>query len=102
MPLPLLMSLSISAFLCLSPATALTHLLPCQAFESKYDAVGEQQGDHTKLAALHEDLKPFLLRRVKKDVEKSLPAKVSRAGSILELRSANACCFRWSGSFAWT
>ncbi|EDQ91793.1 uncharacterized protein MONBRDRAFT_689, partial [Monosiga brevicollis MX1] len=35
-------------------------------------------GDHTRLKRLHDDLKPYLLRRVKKDVEKSLPAKVER------------------------
>ena len=34
------------------------------------------QGDSRTLSALHDQLQPFLLRRVKKDVEKSLPAKV--------------------------
>ena len=29
-------------------------------------------------STLHKELEPFLLRRVKKDVEKSLPAKVLR------------------------
>ena len=28
------------------------------------------------MSSLHQQLQPFLLRRVKKDVEKSLPAKV--------------------------
>lgn len=32
--------------------------------------------DKTGFAQLHKELEPFLLRRVKKDVEKSLPAKV--------------------------
>lgn len=32
--------------------------------------------DRTGFTALHKQLEPFLLRRVKKDVEKSLPAKV--------------------------
>lgn len=32
--------------------------------------------DHKAIASLHRKLEPFLLRRVKKDVEKSLPAKV--------------------------
>lgn len=41
-------------------------------FEDKYTAAGEKSG----YAALHKELEPFLLRRVKKDVEKSLPAKV--------------------------
>ena len=33
--------------------------------------------DREGLQKLHRDLEPYLLRRVKKDVEKSLPAKVS-------------------------
>ena len=40
-------------------------------FESEY-SVSDKEG----LQKLHRDLEPFLLRRVKKDVEKSLPAKV--------------------------
>lgn len=32
--------------------------------------------DHKGISALHKKLEPFLLRRVKKDVEKSLPPKV--------------------------
>lgn len=32
--------------------------------------------DHKGISALHKKLEPYLLRRVKKDVEKSLPAKV--------------------------
>ncbi len=34
--------------------------------------------DKKTYASLHEQLEPFLLRRVKKDVEKSLPAKVEQ------------------------
>ncbi|VDK67509.1 unnamed protein product [Anisakis simplex] len=34
--------------------------------------------DHRAIASLHRKLEPFLLRRVKKDVEKSLPAKVEQ------------------------
>ncbi|XP_071486143.1 chromodomain-helicase-DNA-binding protein 1-like [Diadema antillarum] len=36
------------------------------------------QADKNGYASLHQELEPFLLRRVKKDVEKSLPAKVER------------------------
>lgn len=34
--------------------------------------------DHEGIAVLHKKLEPYLLRRVKKDVEKSLPAKVTQ------------------------
>ncbi len=40
-------------------------------FEATHSAA-----DKTGFAQLHKELEPFLLRRVKKDVEKSLPAKV--------------------------
>jgi len=43
----------------------------CADFESEYGA-----GDEASLTKLHQQLEPYLLRRVKKDVEKSLPAKV--------------------------
>lgn len=42
-------------------------------FESEY-SVSDKEG----LQKLHRDLEPYLLRRVKKDVEKSLPAKVEQ------------------------
>ncbi len=48
-----------------------------EEFESKHHAYGE--GDTGSLSSLHQQLQPFLLRRVKKDVEKSLPAKVRLA-----------------------
>ena len=35
-----------------------------------------QEEKHSGFSTLHKELEPFLLRRVKKDVEKSLPAKV--------------------------
>ena len=41
-------------------------------FEEKYSSQ-----DKTGFSGLHKQLEPFLLRRVKKDVEKSLPSKVS-------------------------
>ena len=46
----------------------------CEAFENQHRKYVE--GDAEELASLHKQLEPFLLRRVKKDVEKSLPAKV--------------------------
>eukprot|EP00898_Chlorokybus_atmophyticus_P008817 jgi/Chlat1/8937/Chrsp94S08325 len=44
-----------------------------EEFEAKYDTE-----DADKIAALHTDLKPHLLRRAIKDVEKSLPPKTER------------------------
>ena len=50
----------------------------CAEFESDYGG-----GDAASLDKLHQRLEPYLLRRVKKDVEKSLPAKVySLYGSV--------------------
>lgn len=46
-----------------------------ETFEEAHNDYGS--GDGSGLATLHKELEPFLLRRVKKDVEKSLPAKVS-------------------------
>ena len=43
-------------------------------FEAEHKSYGE--GDAGHLSSLHLQLEPFLLRRMKKDVEKSLPAKV--------------------------
>ena len=42
-------------------------------FESQHDK-NKEKGFHK----LHKQLEPFLLRRVKKDVEKSLPSKVEQ------------------------
>ena len=42
--------------------------------------------DKTGFQNLHQELQPFLLRRVKKDVEKSLPAKVEQ---ILRVEMSN-------------
>ena len=47
-----------------------------EEFEEVHGEYGS--GDGSGLASLHKELEPFLLRRVKKDVEKSLPAKVQQ------------------------
>ena len=44
-----------------------------EEFESQHHAA-----DKSGYAKLHKELEPFLLRRVKKDVEKSLPSKVEQ------------------------
>lgn len=43
-------------------------------FEKQHDGGDMKKGFHR----LHHQLEPFLLRRVKKDVEKSLPSKVEQ------------------------
>eukprot|EP01119_Soliformovum_irregulare_P006887 TRINITY_DN1929_c1_g1_i2.p1 TRINITY_DN1929_c1_g1~~TRINITY_DN1929_c1_g1_i2.p1 ORF type:complete len:1376 (+),score=395.63 TRINITY_DN1929_c1_g1_i2:257-4129(+) len=43
-------------------------------FTDQYTEIREQE----QIKALHEQLQPYLLRRVKKDVEKSLPNKIER------------------------
>lgn len=48
-----------------------------EEFEAHHRAYLHGEEDPSSLALLHKQLEPFLFRRVKKDVEKSLPAKVS-------------------------
>lgn len=50
-------------------------------FEHKH-----KSADKTGFRNLHQELEPFLLRRVKKDVEKSLPAKTEQ---ILRVEMSN-------------
>ena len=47
-----------------------------EGFEAEHRAYSE--GDAACLQNLHKQLEPYLLRRVKKDVEKSLPSKVEQ------------------------
>ena len=47
-----------------------------EEFEFDHHAYGE--GDAKSLSSIHQQLQPYLLRRMKKDVEKSLPAKVEQ------------------------
>jgi len=51
----------------------LVHWLP-QTFEAAYSQLQQE----SQIKKLHQELHPHLLRRVKKDVEKSLPSKVER------------------------
>ena len=55
-----------------------------EEFEGSY-SVSDKEG----LQKLHRDLEPFLLRRVKKDVEKSLPAKVKSSSSNFVRKNKN-------------
>ena len=57
----------------------------------RYDRWEDFEGRHnsadkTGFQNLHAELQPYLLRRVKKDVEKSLPAKVEQ---ILRVEMSN-------------
>ena len=45
-------------------------------------------------ASLHKELEPFLLRRVKKDVEKSLPAKVEQI-LRMEMSALQKQYYKW-------
>ncbi|CAI4225227.1 unnamed protein product [Auanema sp. JU1783] len=58
---------------------ALLHFIMPDKFESweefEYD---HNDKDHKGISALHRKLEPYLLRRVKKDVEKSLPPKLEQ------------------------
>ena len=52
-----------------------------EEFEERYGGLGDDVAENHKiLRTLHEDIKPYLIRRVKKDVEKSLPKKVCGCG----------------------
>lgn len=65
-------------------------------FEEKYSSQAK-----TGFSGLHKQLEPYLLRRVKKDVEKSLPSKVS-VNSIQSIYLRNRRfkhCFRLRRGF---
>ena len=61
-------------------AALIEFLMPGKAFvenrEINFEAADEEQEEYVR--ELHEKLKPFILRRLKKDVEKSLPGKSER------------------------
>ncbi|XP_066973477.1 chromodomain-helicase-DNA-binding protein 1 isoform X4 [Macrobrachium rosenbergii] len=59
---------------------ALLHFIMPEKFDDWEYFESQHDGDHMKkgLHRLHRQLEPFLLRRVKKDVEKSLPSKVEQ------------------------
>src|SRR5262249_22972358 len=59
-------------------------------FEAQYKELKEEE----QIAQLHGELKPHLLRRVKKDVEKSLPAKNERILRV-EMSALQKEYYRW-------
>jgi len=60
-----------------------------EAFEQKHKAA-----DRTGFRQLHAELEPFLLRRVKKDVERSLPAKVEQILRV-EMSKVQRQYYKW-------
>lgn len=59
------------------------------AFEQKH-----KSADKTGFRHLHQELEPFLLRRVKKDVERSLPAKVEQILRV-EMSKVQRQYYKW-------
>lgn len=74
---------------------ALLHFIMPQKFDSWEDFEAEHKESADKgYTKLHKQLEPFLLRRVKKDVEKSLPAKVERILRV-EMTSVQKQYYKW-------
>ena len=74
---------------------ALLHFIMPNLFESWDDfdyrhGRGEQKG----YKSIHQELEPFLLRRIKKDVEKSLPAKVEQILRV-EMTKTQKQYYKW-------
>ncbi len=57
---------------------ALLHFIAPQTFPTAADFETKYGDPKEQISALHDVIKPYLLRRVKKDVEKSLPPKTER------------------------
>ncbi|KAG4183466.1 hypothetical protein ERO13_A09G111200v2 [Gossypium hirsutum] len=77
---------------------ALLHFLDPHKFESKDDFVQNYKNlstfDENELANLHMELRPHILRRVIKDVEKSLPPKIERILRV-EMSPLQKQYYRW-------
>lgn len=74
---------------------ALLHFIMPHKFDSWDDFEAEHKESADKgYTKLHKQLEPFLLRRVKKDVEKSLPAKVERILRV-EMTTLQKQYYKW-------
>ncbi|XP_050313166.1 chromodomain-helicase-DNA-binding protein 1 [Anthonomus grandis grandis] len=74
---------------------ALLHFIMPNKFESYEEFDKDHEHASTKgYAKLHRQLEPFILRRVKKDVEKSLPAKVEQILRV-EMTSIQKQYYKW-------
>ena len=63
-----------------------------EEFEAEHKAYSD--GDAVCLQNLHKQLEPFLLRRIKKDVEKSLPSKVEQILRV-DMTSIQRQYYKW-------
>ncbi|XP_058681976.1 chromodomain-helicase-DNA-binding protein 1 isoform X3 [Poecile atricapillus] len=74
---------------------SLLHFIMPDKFSSWEDFEEEHgKGREYGYASLHKELEPFLLRRVKKDVEKSLPAKVEQI-LRMEMSALQKQYYKW-------
>uniref|UniRef100_A0A670JCK7 Chromodomain helicase DNA binding protein 1 n=1 Tax=Podarcis muralis TaxID=64176 RepID=A0A670JCK7_PODMU len=74
---------------------SLLHFIMPDKFSSWEDFEEEHgKGREFGYASLHKELEPFLLRRVKKDVEKSLPAKVEQI-LRMEMSALQKQYYKW-------
>ncbi|XP_043919808.1 chromodomain-helicase-DNA-binding protein 1 [Protopterus annectens] len=74
---------------------SLLHFIMPEKFSSWEDFEEEHgKGRESGYASLHKELEPFLLRRVKKDVEKSLPAKVEQILRV-EMSALQKQYYKW-------
>uniref|UniRef100_A0A915PHJ3 Chromodomain-helicase-DNA-binding protein 1 n=1 Tax=Setaria digitata TaxID=48799 RepID=A0A915PHJ3_9BILA len=75
---------------------ALLHFIMPEKFDSWTNFEAEHHdSDHKTIASLHRKLQPFLLRRVKKDVEKSLPAKVVEQILRVDMTAQQKQYYKW-------
>ncbi|KAK3920680.1 Chromodomain-helicase-DNA-binding protein 1 [Frankliniella fusca] len=74
---------------------ALLHFIMPHKFET-WEAFEREHEDSAKkgYAKLHKQLEPYIIRRVKKDVEKSLPAKVEQILRV-EMTSVQKQYYKW-------
>ncbi|KAJ3639673.1 hypothetical protein Zmor_003017 [Zophobas morio] len=74
---------------------ALLHFIMPQKFQTWEDFEKDHEHASTKgYSRLHKQLEPFILRRVKKDVEKSLPAKVEQILRV-EMTTVQKQYYKW-------
>lgn len=73
---------------------ALLHFIMPHKFPSWEDFEAIHEDVEKGYAKLHKQLEPFILRRVKKDVEKSLPAKVEQILRV-EMTSVQKQYYKW-------
>ncbi|XP_018566651.1 chromodomain-helicase-DNA-binding protein 1 isoform X2 [Anoplophora glabripennis] len=74
---------------------ALLHFIMPQKFNSWEEFEKDHENASTKgYGKLHKQLEPFILRRVKKDVEKSLPAKVEQILRV-EMTAIQKQYYKW-------